>query len=178
MSAIKKLLDERDLDFAISHITNFYDTDFFPRAEEFRAISYQWPTIRTNLMERKLDDFLVENPDVLPWPKIRGGFRLVHRLEPLAAIIYTALAKKVSEGVERARMGANVACSYRLRDLPNSFFADGSGYEVFKHQCESHAARNSHVLCADITDFYNKIYLHRLANAIQSMADEPIGISG
>lgn len=177
MAALKDIVDASHLDFAILHVSSFYDTDFFPRAEEFRAISNFWPEIRQWMLNRQLGDFLSESPLVIPWPKTRGGFRLVHRLEPFAAIVYTALAKRIAIGVERARMPSQVACSYRLRDLQNSFFADGSGYDVFKNQCETLSQQNTHVLCADITDFYNKIYLHRLANAIQQMSDDPSGIS-
>ena len=175
---IKAFLTAESLDFAILHITSFYDTDFFPRTEEFRAIAHSWPVIRTHILEATLDQILSAAPLVLAWPKVKGGFRVVHRLEPLDALIYTAMARTISEKVEASRAPIHVACSYRLSSYhPNSFFTAGSGYDVYRQRCESLAALHPFVLCADITDFYNKIYLHRLQNSIQLATNEPPGIA-
>lgn len=173
----KTIIDSVSLDFAINHISYYYDTDFFPRAEEFLALTHYWTEVKEYLLESDLDQTLTAAPIVEPWPKVRGGYRVVHRLEPLDSLVYTALAKVVSAQVESSRVSPEIACSYRLTDEPNSFFGDSSGFEVFRTRCEALAQTHTYVLCTDISDFYNKLYLHRLQNALQLATDEPVGIS-
>ncbi len=174
---IKTILTEASLDFALSHISNYYDTDFFPRTEEFLALSYHWEEVRKHILESSFDQLLSAAPIVQPWPKTKGGYRVVHRLEPLDALVYTALAKVVLPAVEKSRFSPEIACSYRLTDEHDSFFGEGSGFEVFLDRCTTLANANEFVLCTDISDFYNKIYLHRLQNALQLATDMPVGIS-
>jgi hypothetical protein len=38
-------LDRRSLDFAKMHVTRFYDSDFFPKAFEFRALFARWDEV-------------------------------------------------------------------------------------------------------------------------------------
>lgn len=170
---LNSFLTSDSLDFAIRHISNFYDTDFFPRTEEFLALSHSWAEVKTHLLSSNLDQIHSASPIAIPWPKVRSSYRIVHRLEPLDAIVYTALAKVISDQIEASRAPTDVACSYRLSSHPTSFFGNGTGFETFRTRCEEHSFMHSHVLCADITDFYNKIYLHRLQNAIQLAVQQP-----
>jgi hypothetical protein len=174
---LKNYINNHSLDFALRHITHYYDTDFFPRAEEFHAIGHSWTEVKKFILDSSLDDILSATPLVEPWPKPRSGFRIVHRPEPIDSIIYAALAKTVARNIESARASPEVACSYRISESDKSFFAEGSGFNVYRERCENLSKRFPFVLSADISDFYNKIYLHRLQNAVQSAADDPIGIS-
>ncbi|WLH11826.1 RNA-directed DNA polymerase [Pseudomonas hefeiensis] len=111
--------------------------------------------------------------------KPKGGFRIVHQLEPIDSVIYTALACEVTEAVEKARIPSeeHIACSYRLQISDGNFFGAGSGWADFTKKTEELANQYSTVLITDITDFYNQIYLHRLNNAIE-IADsmlKPLG---
>lgn len=174
---LKTLINADSLDFALRHITTYYDTDFFPRTEEFYALKHSWEAVKKHVLDSDLDQILSATPLVEPWPKTRSGFRIVHRPEPLDSIVYAALAKTISSSVESARTSPEVACSYRISESDRSFFADGSGFNVYRERCENLSTDFPFVLSADISDFYNKIYLHRLQNAIQTATDEPPGIS-
>lgn len=174
---LKTLISPDALDFAINHISDYYDTDFFPRAEEFVAIRFSWDEVKNYILESDLDRILSAPPLVEPWPKPRSGFRIVHRPEPLDSIVYAALAKTIASHVEGARASPEVACSYRISESNRSFFTEGSGFHVYRERCENLSKVFPFVLSADISDFYNKIYLHRLQNAIQSAIDNPNGIS-
>ncbi|MDP1707694.1 MAG: RNA-directed DNA polymerase [Gammaproteobacteria bacterium] len=174
---LKTVITPESLDFALRHISHYYDTDFYPRTEEFFAIKYFWDEVKEYILNSDLDDVLSAAPLVDPWPKTRGGFRIVHRIEPLDSLIYTALAKTVAPAVETARANPEVACSYRISESDTSFFTDGSGFNVYRERCENLSKTYQYVLSTDISDFYNKIYLHRLQNAIQSATDTPTGIS-
>ncbi|MCZ2901191.1 RNA-directed DNA polymerase [Burkholderia thailandensis] len=174
---LKTLITADSLDFSLEHVSKYYDTDFFPRAEEFLAIKHSWDEVKNYILEADLDKILSAPPVVEPWPKTKSGFRIVHRPEPLDSLIYTALAKIVATSVEAARATPEVACSYRISATDASFFSDGSGFHVYRERCETLAAAFPYVLTTDISDFYNKIYLHRLQNALQIATDNPPGIS-
>lgn len=174
---LKSFITEESLDFALRHVSHYYDTDFFPRTEEFVALAYSWPDVKKFILESELDGILTASPIVEPWPKSKSGYRVVHRPEPLDTLVYTALVQTVAPYIEKKRATPEVACSYRIAVNGHGFFRNGSGFHVYRQRNESLAENYPYVLTADISDFYNKIYLHRLQNAIQSVTDSPPGIS-
>jgi hypothetical protein len=163
------LLSEASLDFAREHIEKYYDSDFFPKPAEFDAIWHQWDEVKRELTSRNVEKMWVNSPRVMAIQKPKGGFRVVHQLEPLDAIVYTALAHTIVDDIERSRMPVdlNVACSYRFEARRGSFYASGSGWPAFEQKTRLLAASYENVLVTDISDFYNQIYLHRLNNAVE-----------
>lgn len=163
------LLKDEALEFARLHITKFYDSDFFPKPREFDALWHSWDSVKKELSTKNVEKLWVTPPRVFPAPKPSGDFRVVHQLEPLDAIVYTALAYEIADAVEAARVPEveKVACSYRFKLNEGSFFAGGPGYSDFTEQTEGLANQYHEVLVADISDFYNQIYLHRLNNAVE-----------
>jgi Reverse transcriptase (RNA-dependent DNA polymerase) len=163
------ILSKASLDFARQHIEKFYDSDFFPKAAEYSAIWHKWDEVTKDLTSKNVGKLWVTPPRVMAAPKPRAGYRVVHQLEPLDAIAYTALAAEVADDVEAARISADqqIACSYRFKLDEGNFFSGGSGWSDFTEKTESLADAHKYVLTTDITDFYNQIYLHRLNNAIE-----------
>jgi hypothetical protein len=162
------ILSENSLDFARVHFEKYYDSDFFPKPSQFAALWHLWPDVKKELMSRNISKLLVTPPTTMTIAKPNGGFRVVHQLEPLDALVYTAVAAEVAHAVEVARVSAehNVACSYRIALADGSFFATGSGWQAFVEKTEQLAEQFVYVLVTDITDFYNQIYLHRVNNAV------------
>jgi hypothetical protein len=172
------LLSVESLDFAKQHLTSFWDSDFFPKAYEFDSLWAQWAQVKEHLATTPMDELDVVLPRIMAAPKPDGGYRLVHQLDPLNAIAYTAMAYHITPSIEAARppIDEHVACSYRLAidASMGRFFGDNNGYSAFAEQSRNLAASHEHVFVADITDFYNQIYLHRLQNAVSS-ADPTFG---
>lgn len=172
------ILTDDSIDFAKEHIQKFYASDFFPKAIEYDALWHSWDEVKAELKSKNIDKFWVLPPIATASYKPRGTFRVVHQLEPLDAIIYTALAYLVANDIEDARVpvSQNVACSYRFHLADGSFFASGNGFESYTKKSEELATNYKYVLVTDITDFYNQVYLHRLNNAIEfaSSALKPI----
>ncbi|HVY23723.1 MAG TPA: RNA-directed DNA polymerase [Steroidobacteraceae bacterium] len=163
------IISEASLDFARSHFEKYYDSDFFPKPNEFEALWHFWSEVKKELMSRNISKLFVTPPTTMTISKPKGGFRVVHQLEPLDALVYTAVAAEAAQAIEAARFPADehVACSYRIALADGSFFADGSGWRAFGDKTEQLADEFEFVLVTDITDFYNQIYLHRLNNAIE-----------
>lgn len=164
------ILTDASLEFAKEHISKFYDSDFFPKTFEFEAIWHNWDDVKTHLLSKNVSKIGVTSPRALSSPKTNGGFRIVHQLEPIESVVYTALAAEVAEAVENARMdiNLNIACAYRFKLEDGSFFSGGTGWTEFNDQTEHLGKEMQFVLVTDITDFYNQIYLHRLNNSIES----------
>jgi len=162
-------LTEESLDFAKKHIEKYYDSDFFPKPFEYDAIWHNWDEVKQELLSKNVDKFWVFPPYTLPALKANGTYRIVHQLEPIDAVVYTAMAFEIAPSIEAARLPVEMkaACSYRLQIHEGSFFAGGGGYPDFDARTTELSEQYPYVLSTDITDFYNQIYLHRLNNAIE-----------
>lgn len=162
-------LTETALEFAKRHIEKYYDSDFFPKPFEFEALWHNWAEVKAELSSKNVEKLCVFPPHTMPAIKANGTYRIVHQLEPVDAVIYTAMAYEIAASVEAARLPVNLktACSYRLQIHDGSFFAAGGGYPDFDSRTIELASEYKYVLATDITDFYNQIYLHRLNNAIE-----------
>lgn len=165
-------LTDEALEFAKHHIDAFYDTDFFPKPFEFHALWHSWTDVKSYLLATKLGAVSSDQPKVMAWHKARGGYRVVHQLDPIDAIVYTALTYLIADKVESSRMGPDVSCAYRIEITTNSFFSKGSGFDIYRKNCERLAKKYQYVLTTDISDFYNQIYLHRVRNALEEIGAE------
>ena len=95
-------------------------------------------------------------------PKPGGGFRAAVQLDPLDALVYTALIYEEAERIEKYRVPASrrVACSFRVGlDPDGGFFAPGNGESDFHVRSQElvGSRKYRHVLLADIADFYNQV---------------------
>ncbi len=165
-----------DIEFARLHILNFWDSDFFPKSFEFDALWADWTAIKEHLLSRDIAEFPAYRPKLITAPKVGQGYRVVHQLDPLCSIIYTALVHHVATAIEAARPPVieRIACAYRVQieSGRGNFFQNETGYTGFIERCRELAAQNSWVLVTDISDFYNQIYLHRLQNNIATAAPD------
>ena len=172
-------LADASLDFARAHIDRYYDSDFFPKPMVLEAIWAKWDEVKDYLAGTNVEKLPVETPRMMPAPKSTGGYRMVHQLQPLDAITYTALAHQVSGYVEAARIpiSEETVFSYRVSPTSDSFFGLGNGYPAFQNRCRKLAEGHGYVLTADIADFYNSIYSHRLNSALVAAKCQPTGIA-
>ncbi|GIB78237.1 RNA-directed DNA polymerase [Vibrio cholerae] len=163
-------LTEEAVDFARDHIKNYYDSDFYPKAFEYEAIWHNWEDVKKYLTSTNVFKLRTKHPLTMASKKPHGSYRIVHQLEPLDTIVYTALAYLVANSVEEARSDKDIACSYRFEINNGGFFTKDNGFRNFTEVGERLSNEFEFILITDITDFYNQIYLHRLNNAIE-MAD-------
>lgn len=169
-------LSPTTLDWAIKHATGFGDTDIFPKPFEYEAIQHDWATVK---------DFLagVNVLDVLEWttrphrtllsPKARYGFRPATQLDPLDFLVFAGLVYELGSDLEAKRIPVpeQTVYSYRFAPDNNGRIFDGAvGYRQFQSRSESLSSDKtfSHVVIADIADFYPRIYVHRLENALNN----------
>jgi hypothetical protein len=164
-------LKQNYLEWALDHLQRYSDSDFYPRLFEFEAISHNWSEVKDYLLSIELEDYQPKSTMIQLAPKPDGNFRIVHQLDPLDSLIYVSLVREVCEVIEKYRIpeDRNIACSYRIKpNFEGSFFSDDNGWDSFINKTEELATEfaDGYVIIADITDFYNQIYVHRINNLI------------
>jgi hypothetical protein len=166
-------LKSSSLDWAIENIARYGDTDIFPTPFEYSVIKNDWINFRDNhflkidlsaYSPREFRKFLV--------PK-KGGYRVAKQLDPETNIILTAMVKEDLDKIENHRVDNDygVVCSYRANLEDDNFrMYKSDGYETFINSTEKYieSGHYEYVLVIDISDFYNQIYLHELANQLCS----------
>jgi reverse transcriptase-like protein len=161
------------LDWAIKHTTVFGDTDIFPVPFEYKAIQHDWVTIRDYLSGIDVLNWTTRPHRTLLSPKARYGFRPATQLDPLDFLIYASLVYEIGSDLEAKRIPVSdqTVFSYRFAPDGNGRIFDAAiGYGQFQSHSESLSSGNgfSHVVVADIADFYPRIYVHRLENALNN----------
>src|ERR1700685_980063 len=121
---MRKLL-ETSLEWSLLHVTNYFDSDFFPKLFEFEAIKGDWANNKSYILSLDLEHYAPKNPLISLALKPNGNFRVVHQLDPIDSIIFTALIYENAGIIESYRPAEprSIACSYRIKpDINGSFF--------------------------------------------------------
>lgn len=166
-------LADVSLEWALTHVERFGDTDVFPNLFEFDAIRAGWSTVRPELCARDLTDHKPTAVNRILVPKPDAGFRVAVQLDPIDSLMYTAAVYEAASRIEdnRVRAELNIACSYRVIPTPDgSFFQASDGAKQYHEKSRELASADGvkAVLVADIADFYNQVYTHRVQSALES----------
>jgi hypothetical protein len=173
-SAIMPLiLTDNSLDWALRHAENWGDTDIFPELFEFAAIRESWSELKATLTSTDILEWSVRPSRRCLVPKHRFGFRVSTQLDPVDLLVFTALIHEVGEKLEAIRVPAEsgIVHSYRFHPgVDGRMFSDQFTFRSFQNA--SHAAlerlKPTHVVIADIADFFPRLYTHRIDGALDS----------
>lgn len=55
-------IKETSLDWALKHLTKYYDSDFFPRSFEFKALSHNWGIVKKHISDIDLEKHVPKSP--------------------------------------------------------------------------------------------------------------------
>ncbi len=165
-------LSKDSLYWSIKHFSIYPDTNVIPYIFEYKVLNYFQDDFKKYLHKK----------DILQWstrplrrclvPKHRYGFRIVTQLDPIDAIIYSSLIYEIGEYIEKKRIPItkNVVFSHRFSPSSKtySFFNPNINFQKFQKQSYDLALKYPFVLVTDIADFFPRIYLHRIENALYS----------
>ena len=152
-------LKHASLNWALKHLMRFYASDFFPRAFEFDAIAHDWDAIRKYLAELDLHAYAPQTPIMSLAFKPNGTFRVVHQLDPLDSLIYTALVYEIAPKIEQYRIPRQekIVWSYRIKvSVKGSFFnREEDTWRDYMAQIRHLAAKfdGGFVVTCDFVDF-------------------------
>lgn len=167
-------LQDWSLEWALQHALQFGDTDVFPVPFEYQAVSHDWTNIKPELSANDVLRWTTRPARTLLSPKAKYGFRAVTQLDPLDFLVFSALLVELAADLEARRVPTQnqIVFSYRVNtDLNGQLFDPSIGYRQFIERCRAKLAGNTEgrfVATADISDFYSRIYHHRLENALRA----------
>lgn len=167
-------LQQDSLDWALAHVLRFGDTDVFPVPFEYAAIEYDWANVKANLTTANILQWTTRPQRILLSPKARNGFRVITQLDPLDFLVFAALVRELATDLEGRRIPAVQGRVFSYRAAPQAdgqLFAPDIGYRQFLDACRIKLRENpsNHfVATTDISDFYARIYHHRLENALHT----------
>ena len=159
----------QSLDWAKEHIQKHGDTDIFPLLFEYDAVWASWCAIKDQLSKTGLSGATMRPHVALPVPKTTGGFRVAQQLDPLDTLVYTAMVYEMGPLIEAQRRDRDTVCSYRFEPARSGdFYPRDNGWPRYSSRSAELAGSHSHMLYLDIADFYNQIYQHRVAGALET----------
>ena len=167
-------LSAASLSRAIDHLCKYGDTDVFPHLTEIVFLSEKKDSIIEELAALDLDTFGPAQAIEAITPKSRYGFRIVHQLLFLETLLFTAAAIEIANDLERLKRPVNEELGpFAYRFAPGeapSVFLDGHTYRDWLEwqAAELHDGEYQYVICTDIADFYQRIYLHRIENCLDT----------
>ncbi|NEK37735.1 RNA-directed DNA polymerase [Rhizobium leguminosarum] len=171
-------LDREALLWSLEHITAHGDTDIFPYPFEFDFLRERKEEIADALAAENTATFRpLSSLDSLV-PKSRHGFRVAHQLYPTDAIFLLAATFSIGPQIEAARGGLDrPGFSYRFEPSDEfAMFAPNCRFGNWLMNQYGHAmfgeGQYTHVVEADIADFYQRIYHHRLENSLLDAAGD------
>ena len=176
------VLKDPYLDWALAHVCRYADSDHFARIFEFNAIRDNWKEVRDHIHSLDLEVYSPQ-PALLRFaPKLNGTHRVVHRLDPLDVLIYTALVRQIHEAAEGPRDREPL----RLTALRVEASADGSFFTAARSAWQQHLERlgglaqkykGGFVLMADIFDFFGQIQPRLLGQVLAESRSIPQDLS-
>lgn len=164
-------LSGASLDQALKHIETFGDTDILPVPFEYKAIRHQWARVRSYLEGVDIGQWSTSPARTCLSPKHTHSFRTATQLNPLDTIVFTALVMECGRGIEEARVAIDkeIVHSYRFDpDGDGRIYSQDTSFASFQARCLELSGENPIVVVTDIADFFPRLYLHPLENAINS----------
>jgi len=165
--------------WSIRHVLEHGDTDIFPYPIEFDFLSDRADEVADALAREDLSRYRPLSALESLFPKSRFAFRNTHLLYPVDTIMFTAAVVSIGPEVERARLAAgnDVGFSYRFEQRDDyRMFQEHCRYADWLQQQQARAlladeGEYTHVVEADISDFFLRIYHHRLKNNLAEATD-------
>lgn len=167
---------EKSLRFAVRNVATHGDTDVFPFPLENHWFHDHEQEVLDILLEldKNFDNWTasypihyVRNLSAVGY----SGFRGATQIDPLWNAYLLALVYEIGQDIESARIPAerNIVFSYRYQPSEERYtlFDSDFGWTAFQRAALTQAAAHEAVLSTDISDFYARVYHHRLENALR-----------
>ncbi|RYZ82708.1 MAG: RNA-directed DNA polymerase, partial [Proteobacteria bacterium] len=160
---------------AILHLSSLGDTDIFPPPFEFRFYKEAEEDIAKSVSQMTASNYKPISCFECLSPKGELSFRIAHQLYPADTLLYTAAAINVAPAIEKMKLPIdNGPFSYRFMDKADSprLFAESSNFHDWLAHVKSIYGDDEpfpdakHVIETDISDFYSRIYFHRLEHVL------------
>jgi hypothetical protein len=169
------LISEDSIRLAVKNIANHGDTDIFPFPIE-NHLFHDKPDEVCQVLQDVDKDFasaLTRIPVLTAKELVAvgyGGFRQGTQLDPLWNAFLLSLVVDIGADIEARRVPPSTVFSYRFKpdSTSGTLFDRDVGWPQFQETLRAEAKKYPFVLRCDISDFYPRIYHHRLENALST----------
>jgi hypothetical protein len=165
---------------ALKNIASFGDTDIFPFPTENHLFHDRPEDVVTVL--KKIDkDFSasISSMPVITSKELAavgyGGFRQGTQIDPIWNAYLLSLVIEAGIDIEKRRVNPNIVFSYRYKpDISTgALFDKNVGWPQFQEAVTNETTSFPFILRCDISDFYPRIYHHRMENALLGAVQNP-----
>ena len=169
-------VSKSSIEFAICNIAEWGDTDVLPFPVENHWFHDEKNKVVGLLqkLDKNFDKWFSSYP--IKYERCLScvghiGYRGVTQIDPIWNAYLLALVIEVGSDIEAARLPAkdNQVFSYRFSPDPenHSIFDKEVSWRQFQEQALKLSQSHKYLLSADISDFYPRVYHHRLENALR-----------
>jgi Mor family transcriptional regulator len=166
---------EQNLLFALRNVARHGDTDVFPFPLENHWFHDAEADVAALLerLDQSFDDWLGAYPVTFVKSLSNvgfNGFRAATQIDPLWNAYLVALVLEIAPDLEAARLAPDRGLVFSYRFLPSAerytLFDPASGWGQFHRAALDRASAFEYIVSTDISDFYARVYHHRLENAL------------
>ena len=147
-------------------------SDFFPAPPEWDAVEAGWSELKPMLANIDLHHYVPFRPIYAHAPKSKINLRPVTLLHPVDLILYTSLVAGLTEQIELKRIPEceNRLMSFRLGSESHELYSATPSHAEFEEQkrVRARAQPAGYMGFADITDFYSRLYQHKVRGALDA----------
>jgi len=164
---------------AVKNVAHLGDTDVFPYPIE-NQIFFDKPSEVAGLLFERHKNF---KESLKRYPPIHQsmlsavgytGLRWATQLDPMWNAYLLAMVMSIGDQIESVRVPVHreIVFSYRFswNRADGNIFSRDVGWVDFQKKSVEHARKFASVLVCDISDFYPRIYHHRLENSLKKAA--------
>jgi Reverse transcriptase (RNA-dependent DNA polymerase) len=170
------MITEASVRRAINHLAAMGDTDLFPHLPEMRCFLERPADIVKDCQKLNIGQYTPTGPVETLTPKSWLGFRIAHQLTASDNVIYLAALLDCAPQLEAARLPKDSDEAFANR------YTDGESVRIFEpgrsyHQWLAHLSdfdgpenpfsADPPAIATDISDFYQRIYFHRIENVLE-----------
>lgn len=170
-------MDKKIIELALLNISKFGDTDIFPFPIDNHVFFDRKDDVVKYLLN--LDKTFDEQLDKFPPVNINTcssvgytGFRWVTLIDPIWNAYFLSLVLSISNEIEKERIAISKKVIHSYRFLPDTIngylFDQNVNWQSFQRESLEIVKSSDYqfVVTCDIADFYNRVYHHKLENAL------------
>ena len=161
-------LNEDSIRISCRHLVRYGDTDLFPPLPEIAFIQDCEDEVSAVLSKVEPGTYVAKTAISSLAPKGRLGFRSAHQLGLTDNLLLLGSVIEIGPEIEKLRLPSDAMAAFSYRFSPQKsgeIFASGCTFRdwmaVQKKGIESESGPLT-ILATDISDFYQRIYTHRL----------------
>jgi hypothetical protein len=167
---------------AIEHLRRLGDTDVLPALPEYIFFREAADGLVALCQQLTLGNYAPKSTIEILSPKSEYGFRIVHQLTAFDNLVYLTAAIACAGELEKKRSPATSgrAFSYRFEEqgdyllfARDKTFHDWLEWNLEKVGLTARVKGLSWVALTDISDFYSRIYMHRVENVLAEHSAPP-----